>query len=75
MPQPPGPQVQVFGRKDSRGTQKAQRFFKERRVDVQTVDLKVKPMAPGEISNAMARMMPTAFSDATMASASRTSRP
>ena len=33
------PLIQVFGRKDSRDTQKALRFFKERRVPVSFVDL------------------------------------
>lgn len=49
MAQAPGPQVQVFGRKDSRGTQKAQRFFKERRIPVTFVDVAVKPPAPTEL--------------------------
>ena len=42
-------QVQVFGRRDSRDTQKALRFFKERRVDVAYVDLANKPIARGEL--------------------------
>jgi arsenate reductase-like glutaredoxin family protein len=50
-PQP----VQVFGRKDSRETQKALRFFKERRVPVNFVDLAVKPMAPTELRRFSAR--------------------
>ena len=41
--------VQVFGMKNSSATRAAERFFKERRVPIQFVDLKVKPMAPGEI--------------------------
>jgi len=41
--------VQIFGIKDSRATRAAERFFKERRIPIQLVDLKVKPMAPGEI--------------------------
>lgn len=43
------PVVQVFGIKGSRATRAAERFFKERRVEIQFVDLKKKPMAPGEI--------------------------
>ena len=39
----------MFGRKDSRDTQKALRFFKERRVPVNFVDLSVKPIAPTEL--------------------------
>jgi arsenate reductase-like glutaredoxin family protein len=41
--------VQIFGLKNSQSTRAAERFFKERRVPVQFVDLKVKPMAPAEI--------------------------
>jgi arsenate reductase-like glutaredoxin family protein len=42
-------QVQVFGRRDSRATQKALRFFSERRVEIVLVDLARKPMAPTEL--------------------------
>jgi arsenate reductase-like glutaredoxin family protein len=41
--------VQIFGVKNSPATRAAERFFKERRVVIQFVDLKKKPMAPGEI--------------------------
>ena len=41
--------VQIFGIKNSNATRAAERFFKERRVTIQVVDLKKKPMAPGEI--------------------------
>ncbi len=41
--------VQIFGVKSSQATRAAERFFKERRVAIQFVDLKVTPMAPGEI--------------------------
>jgi arsenate reductase len=41
--------VQIFGLKDSQATRAAERFFKERRVAIQFVDLKQKPMALGEI--------------------------
>jgi arsenate reductase-like glutaredoxin family protein len=41
--------VQIFGVKNSNSTRAAERFFKERRVPIQFVDLKVKPMAPAEI--------------------------
>jgi len=43
------PRVQIFGVKNSQATRAAERFFKERRVEFQLVDLKIKPMAPGEI--------------------------
>jgi arsenate reductase-like glutaredoxin family protein len=35
--------------KNSAATRAAERFFKERRVAIQFIDLKKKPMAPGEI--------------------------
>ena len=41
--------VQIFGLKNSQATRAAERFFKERRVTFQLVDLKQKPMAPAEI--------------------------
>ena len=41
--------VQIFGVKNSQATRAAERFFKERRVPVHFVDLKQKPMSPGEI--------------------------
>jgi arsenate reductase-like glutaredoxin family protein len=41
--------VQVFGRKDSHETQRARRFFLERRVPVAFVDLADRPIAPTEL--------------------------
>jgi arsenate reductase len=41
--------VQIFGLKNSQATRAAERFFKERRVTIQLVDLKRNPLAPGEI--------------------------
>ncbi len=41
--------VQIFGLKNSQATRAAERFFKERRVSIHMVDLKQKPMSPGEI--------------------------
>jgi arsenate reductase (glutaredoxin) len=41
--------VQIFGMKSSPASRAAERFFKERGVRIQYVDLKQKPMAPGEI--------------------------
>ena len=38
MPVQPGPSIQIFGLADSRATQAALRFFKERRVNVVFVD-------------------------------------
>ncbi|HWR52793.1 MAG TPA: hypothetical protein VN428_16905 [Bryobacteraceae bacterium] len=41
--------VQIFGVKNLPATRAAERFFKERRISIQLVDLTKKPMAPGEI--------------------------
>ena len=41
--------IQIFGVKNSQATRAAERFFKERRIDIHYVDLKKKPMSPGEI--------------------------
>ena len=49
MPATQGSTIQVFGLVDSRPTQAALRFFKERRVTVHLVDLRRKPLAPGEL--------------------------
>lgn len=47
--------VQIFGLKGSQETRAAERFFKERRVAIHFVDLKQKPMAPGEIKRFVER--------------------
>ena len=41
--------VQMFAIKSSQAARAAERFFKERRITVQYVDLQKKPMAAGEI--------------------------
>ena len=41
--------VQIFGVRNSAATRAAERFFKERRIPIQFVDLKQKSMAPAEI--------------------------
>ena len=41
--------VQIFGVKKSQATRAAERFFKERRVPIQKVDLDQKPIAAGEV--------------------------
>lgn len=41
--------VQIFGLKKSVATRAAERFFKERRVPIHFVDLKQRPISPGEI--------------------------
>jgi arsenate reductase len=42
-------EVQIFGSKKCKDTQKALRFFKERRVKIHLVDLKEKPASAGEL--------------------------
>ena len=63
MPSDPRPGVQVFGRKDSRDTQKALRFFKERRVPVHFVDVAMRPPAPGELRRFAQRLGVAALLD------------
>jgi arsenate reductase len=41
--------IQIFGLKNSTATRAAERFFKERRIPIQLIDLKQKSMAPAEI--------------------------
>ncbi len=55
--------IQVFGVKNSQATRAAERFFKERRVSIQLVDLKQKPMAPGEIKRFVERFGLTGLLD------------
>jgi arsenate reductase (glutaredoxin) len=55
--------VQIFGIKNSQATRAAERFFKERRIPFQFVDLKIKPMAPGEIKRFIDRFKIPALID------------
>lgn len=43
------PSVQIFGVANSSATRAAERFFKERRIAIQFVDLAQRAMAPAEI--------------------------
>jgi arsenate reductase len=60
---PSGPIVQIFGTPDSQTTRAALRFFKERRIDVHLVDLRRKPMAPGELRRFVERLGARAIAD------------
>lgn len=62
-PVPTGPTVQMFGLADSRPTQAALRFFKERRVNVTFVDLRRKPLAPAELRRFVERLGAAALLD------------
>ena len=55
--------VQVFGLEDDRATRAALRFFKERRVAIHFVDLRRKPIAPGELRRFVERLGATALLD------------
>jgi arsenate reductase (glutaredoxin) len=43
------PRVQIFGLEKDQATRAAIRFFKERRAEVHLVDLRRKPISPGEL--------------------------
>lgn len=45
--------IQIFGTKKSFDTKKAQRYFKERRIKFQFIDLKEKEMSKGELLSVM----------------------
>ena len=53
---PSPPSVQVFGLVDDQATRAALRFFKERRLAIHFVDLRRKPMAPGELRRFTGRL-------------------
>lgn len=46
--------IQIFGRSSSFDTKKAQRYFKERRISFQYVDLNSKGMSKGELTSVLA---------------------
>ena len=62
-PPPAGPLIQVFGREDSSETRAALRFFKERRLTVQLIDLRRKPIAAGELRRFVDRLGSAALAD------------
>ena len=62
-PAAPSPVIQVFGREDSQETRAALRFFRERRVAGHFVDLRHKPMAPGELRRFVERLGAPALAD------------
>lgn len=45
--------IQIFGTKKSFDTKKAQRYFKERRIKFQFIDLKEKGMSKSELESVM----------------------
>jgi arsenate reductase len=63
MAKPVGPAAQIFGLVDDQATRAAQRFFKERRLEIHFVDLRRKPIAPGELRRFSERLGATALLD------------
>ena len=57
--------VQVFGTPDSQATRAAQRFFKERKIEVHFVDVSRKPIAPAELRRFIDRLGARAVADET----------
>ena len=45
--------IQIFGTKKSSDTRKAERFFKERGIEFQSVDLKEKSLSKGEFQSVL----------------------
>ena len=45
--------IQIFGTKKSSDTRKAERFFKERGIKFQSIDLKEKGLSKGELQSVM----------------------
>lgn len=43
--------IQIFGTKKCNDTKKAERFFKERNIKIQFIDMKEKGMSKGELNN------------------------
>ena len=59
----PGPVVQVFGLERDQNTRAAIRFFKERRVAISFVDLRKRPIAPGELRRFVDRLVEASLLD------------
>ena len=57
--------IQVFGLEKDQATRAAQRFFKERRVPISFVDLRKRPIAPGELRRFVERLGARALLDET----------
>jgi arsenate reductase-like glutaredoxin family protein len=61
----PPPVIQVFGLERDQATRAALRFFKERRVPISFVDLRKRPIAPGELRRFVERLGAEALLDPT----------
>jgi arsenate reductase len=60
---PAGPIIQVFGLERDQATRAALRFFKERRTAISFVDLRKRPIAPGELRRFVERLGAAALLD------------
>jgi arsenate reductase (glutaredoxin) len=61
----PAPVIQIFGLEGDQATRAALRFFKERRIPVSQVDLRKRPIAPGELRRFVERLGARALLDET----------
>jgi arsenate reductase-like glutaredoxin family protein len=61
----PAATIQVFGLERDQATRAALRFFKERRVPISFVDLRKRPIAPGELRRFVERLGADALLDPT----------
>lgn len=59
------PVIQVFGLESDRATRAVIRFFKERRTEISFVDLRKRPIAPGELRRFVERLGARALLDET----------
>lgn len=62
---PGPPTIQVFGTERDQDTRAAIRFFKERRTPISLVDLRKRPIAPGELRRFVERLGAAALLDPT----------
>ncbi|MFP4368891.1 MAG: arsenate reductase family protein [Candidatus Kapaibacterium sp.] len=58
-----GAPIQIFGTKKCKDTQKALRFFMERRVDIQFIDLTEKAFSKGELESITRNVQPEELID------------
>jgi arsenate reductase len=63
QPAPGSPVIQVFGTERDQDTRAAIRFFKERRTAISFVDLRRRPVAPGELRRFVERLGAAALVD------------
>ena len=55
--------LQIFGTRKCQDTRKAERFFRERRVSFQRIDLEEKGISPGELRSVLAAVGADALID------------